>query len=302
MEKVILKCERLCKKIGSKNIINNVSIDLKESEILGIIGPNGAGKTTTIKLILGLQSLTSGKALINGYDLKKDFKKAIERVGAIVENPDFYTYLSGYRNLKLVADLYPNIDNKRIDEVVKLVGLENRIKDSVSKYSLGMKQRLGIATAIINKPNLLILDEPTNGLDPEGIAELRKLLKTISSEENIGIIISSHNLFEIDSICTKVCIMQKGELIEENDIYNLKEENDKYIIKVNDTNNVKKIMKNEKIDVIDNTTILVEKDKEDIFSFAKKLDEENIKVYEIIKEKKTLEEAFLERTGGNKID
>lgn len=302
MEKVILKCERLCKKIGSKNIINNVSIDLEESEILGIIGPNGAGKTTTIKLILGLQSLTSGKVLINGYDLKKDFKKAIERVGAIVENPDFYTYLSGYRNLKLVADLYPNIDNKRIDEVVKLVGLENRIKDSVSKYSLGMKQRLGIATAIINKPNLLILDEPTNGLDPEGIAELRKLLKTISSEENIGIIISSHNLSEIDSICTKVCIMQKGELIEENDIYNLKEENDKYIIKVNDTNNVKKLMKNEKIDVIDNTTILVEKDKEDIFSFAKKLDKENIKVYEIIKETKTLEEAFLERTGGNKID
>lgn len=212
MENIILKCENICKKIGNKTIVSDINIDLKESEILGIIGPNGAGKTTIIKLILGLQRLTSGNVLINGYDLNKNFRKAIERVGAIVENPDFYTYLSGRRNLKLVADLYPNIDNKRINEVIKLIGLENRINDLVSKYSLGMKQRLGIATAILNKPNILVLDEPTNGLDPEGIVELRNLLLKIAKKENTGIIISSHNLSEIESICTKVCILQKREI------------------------------------------------------------------------------------------
>ena len=212
MENIILKCENICKKIGNKTIVSDINIDLKESEILGIIGPNGAGKTTIIKLILWLQRLTSGNVLINGYDLNKNFRKAIERVGAIVENPDFYTYLSGRRNLKLVADLYPNIDNKRINEVIKLVGLENRINDLVSKYSLGMKQRLGIATAILNKPNILVLDEPTNGLDPEGIVELRNLLLKIAKKENTGIIISSHNLSEIESICTKVCILQKREI------------------------------------------------------------------------------------------
>ena len=212
MENIILKCENICKKIGNKTIVSDINIDLKESEILGIIGPNGAGKTTIIKLILGLQRLTSGNVLINGYDLNKNFRKAIERVGAIVENPDFYTYLSGRRNLKLVADLYPNIDNKRINEVIKLVGLENRINDLVSKYSLGMKQRLGIATAILNKPNILVLDEPTNGLDPEGIVELRNLLLKIAKKENTGIIISSHNLSEIETICTKVCILQKREI------------------------------------------------------------------------------------------
>ena len=212
MKNIILKCENICKKIGNKTIVSDINIDLKESEILGIIGPNGAGKTTIIKLILGLQRLTSGNVLINGYDLNKNFRKAIERVGAIVENPDFYTYLSGRRNLKLVADLYPNIDNKRINEVIKLVGLENRINDLVSKYSLGMKQRLGIATAILNKPNILVLDEPTNGLDPEGIVELRNLLLKIAKKENTGIIISSHNLSEIETICTKVCILQKREI------------------------------------------------------------------------------------------
>ena len=131
------------------------------------------GKTTTIKLILGLQSITSGKVVINGFNIKKDFTKAISKVGAIVESPDMYMYLSGYENLKLIANLYEGIDKKRIDEVVRLVKLDARIHDKVSKYSLGMRQRLGIAQAILHKPLLLILDEPTNGLDPEGIKEMR---------------------------------------------------------------------------------------------------------------------------------
>ena len=182
MSEEILKCNGIYKDIHGKAIIKDVTFDIKEGEILGFIGPNGAGKTTTIKLILGLQKITKGNIQINGYDVEKNFEKAIQKVGSIVENPDLYMYMSGYANLKLVANLYESVDKKRIDEVVKLVGLENRIKDKVSKYSLGMRQRLGIAQAILHKPNLLILDEPTNGLDPEGIKQVRELIVKLSKE------------------------------------------------------------------------------------------------------------------------
>ena len=185
----ILECRSLCKNFGKKQILKDVSFEIKEGDILGFIGPNGAGKTTTIKLILGLQSITSGKVYINGYNVEKEFTKAIEKVGAIVENPDMYMYMSGYDNLKLVSNMYKEIGTKRIDEVVKLVKLENRINDKVSKYSLGMRQRLGIAQAILHKPNLLILDEPTNGLDPEGIKEMRELLISLAKNEKMAILI-----------------------------------------------------------------------------------------------------------------
>lgn len=169
MSEVILKCQDVYKKIGKKYILKKISFEVKKGEIVGFIGPNGAGKTTTIKLILGLQKITKGKVEINGYDIKKDFEKAIYRVGAIIENPDVYTYLTGYENLKIAQEYYKNIPNQRIDEVVKIVGLKDSIMNKVSKYSLGMRQRLGIAQAILQEPQLLILDEPTNGLDPEGL-------------------------------------------------------------------------------------------------------------------------------------
>ena len=147
MEKPILKCENLYKNFGKKEILKKVTFELYGGDILGFIGPNGAGKTTTIKLILGLQNITRGKVLINGFDIEKNFEKAIEKVGAIVENPDLYMYLTGYENLKLIANLYKNIDEKRIEEVIKVVKLENRIHDKVSKYSLGMRQRLRNSTS-----------------------------------------------------------------------------------------------------------------------------------------------------------
>lgn len=208
----ILVCENLKKQVKRKVIIENISFSVDKGEVVGLIGPNGAGKTTIIKSILGLINLTEGKVTINGYDIKKDFVKAIEKVGAIVENPDSYMYLSGYDNLKITANNYKGITKSRIDEVAKIVGLENRIKDKVSTYSLGMRQRLGIAEAIINNPELLILDEPTNGLDVEGIIEIRNLIKNLS-HQGIAIIISSHNLTEIDNLCNRIIAIKNGKMI-----------------------------------------------------------------------------------------
>ena len=298
----ILKCEKLNKQFGKKKILKNVSFEINEGDILGFIGPNGAGKTTTIKLILGLQSINEGRVLINGYDIEKEFTKAISKVGAIVENPDLYMYLSGYENLKLIANLYKGIDNKRIDEVVKLVKLENRIKDKVSKYSLGMRQRLGIAQAILHKPNLLILDEPTNGLDPEGIKEMRELLINLAKNENMAILISSHNLAELDNLCNKVCIIKNGEIIETNEIENIKnaETRNHFIFEIDNTKKIKNLCEN--ANIIDNKFFKLEIKKENIPQLVENLVENDIKIYGIKEEEKTLEEAFFEKTGGNVID
>ena len=297
----ILKCENLNKSFGKKKILKDVSFTIKKGDILGFIGPNGSGKTTTIKLILGLNSIDSGNVTINGFDIKKDFESAIKGVGAIVENPDMYMYLSGYENLKLVANMY-NVSSSKIDEVVKLVKLEGRIKDKVSKYSLGMRQRLGIAQALINSPNLLILDEPTNGLDPEGIKELRDLLKNLAKKENIAVLISSHNLAELDSFCNKVCIIQNGTIIESNEVKKLKKEvsNSTYIFEVSNSTLVNNVIDN--IKVLDSTHFSIKSKKEEIPNIITKLINNNILIYEVYENKISLEEAFLNKTGGNKID
>ena len=302
MAKTILKCEKLNKKFGKKQILHDVSFEIEEGDILGFIGPNGAGKTTTIKLILGLQSITEGKVYINDFDIEKDFTNAIKKVGAIVENPDLYMYMSGYDNLKLVSNLYKEVKKDRIDEVVKLVKLENRIKDKVSKYSLGMRQRLGIAQAIIHKPNLLILDEPTNGLDPEGIKEMRELLINLAQKEKMAILISSHNLAELDNLCNKVCIIKNGEIIETNNITNIKNAKNKQfkIFEIDDNAKIKKILP--KAIMLGKNKFKIDLEKEEIPSVIEKLVESKVKIYEVKEEEKSLEQVFLEKTGGNVID
>lgn len=297
----ILRVTNLNKKFGKKEVLKSVSFEINEGDILAFIGPNGAGKTTTIKCILGLQRLTKGNITINGYDIKKNFVKAINKVGCIVESPDVYMYLTGYENLKLQASLYPNVKEESLERIIRLVGLENRIDDKVSKYSLGMRQRLGIAISLVNNPNLLILDEPTNGLDPEGIKELRELLLKLS-KSGMGILISSHNLSELESFCNKVCIISKGKIIEENTISKIKEVDDnKYIIKVNDIKKIKSLLNNND-KIVDDNHIEVIKDEKEITEFIKVLVNNNIDIYEVKKEVLTLEEAFINRAGGKEID
>ena len=293
--KKLLECINLCKSFGKKQILKNVSFSINEGDILAFIGPNGSGKTTTIKLILGLQKIDSGEVLINGKDITQDFEDAIRKVGAIVENPDSYMYLTGWQNLRLIADYYGNISDEDIKELVKYVGLESRINDKVNKYSLGMRQRLGIARALLNKPNILILDEPTNGLDPEGIKDLRVLLKRLASD-GMGILISSHNLAELESFCNKVCIIDNGKIIESSEVTTLKNNENIVVFKVSDTTNV--AIKD--IFDVNKTSFKVSASKEDIAKIIKKLVKDGIDIYEVKNEELTLEEAFLKKTKGGK--
>lgn len=295
--KKLLECQNLYKSFRKKQILKDVSFEIDEGDILAFIGPNGSGKTTTIKLILGLQSIDKGKVTINGFDVKKDFVKSIEKVGAIVESPDTYMYLTGWQNLKLTANLYKDVSDEKIKEIVKLVELEGRINDKVSKYSLGMRQRLGIARALINEPNVLILDEPTNGLDPEGIKDLRNLLKKLA-KEGLGILISSHNLAELESFCNKVLIIDNGTIIETSEVKEFKNNGNKYTFNVSNT----KDLDIEGIYEVAKDKFSYNGEKEDIASIVKTLVKKNIDVYEVKMEELTLEEAFLKKTGGKKND
>lgn len=295
--KKLLECQNLCKSFGKKQILKDVSFEIDEGDILAFIGPNGSGKTTTIKLILGLQNIDKGKVTINGFDIEKDFVKSIEKVGAIVENPDTYMYLTGWQNLKLTANLYKDITDEKIKEIVKLVELEGRINDKVSKYSLGMRQRLGIARALINEPNVLILDEPTNGLDPEGIKDLRNLLKKLA-KEGLGILISSHNLAELESFCNKVLIIDNGTIIETSEVKEFKNNGNKYTFNVSNT----KDLDIKGIYEVTKNKFSYNGEKEDIANIIKTLVKKNIDVYEVKMEELTLEEAFLKKTGGKKND
>lgn len=300
--KKVLECCDLYKKFGKKEILKGISLEANEGDILGFIGPNGAGKTTTIKLILGLQSITSGSVKINGFDIQKDFTKAIQKVGTIVENPDLYMYMSGYENLKMISNLYSGITKERIDEVIKFVGLENRIKDKVSKYSLGMRQRLGIAQAILHKPNLLVLDEPTNGLDPEGIKQIKDLIVKLAKEENMAVLISSHNLLELESFCTKITIIKNGEIVETSTIEEAKKVNKDsiYHLVVDKTTEVLNILEN-KLEKLDDENIQVYAKKEEIPEIIEKLVTSGVKIYSVYPEEMSLEDAFLKKTGGNVI-
>ena len=221
----VLEVENLSKYFGKRMIINNINFTIHEKEIVGLIGPNGAGKTTIIKTILNLYKASNGTVKICGYNTKKDLEMALSKTGSIVENPDMYLNISGKKNLKITALINDIKDDDYINEMIKFVGLEDRINDKVKKYSLGMRQRLGLANALIKKPKLLILDEPTNGLDPMGIRDLRIILKKISEEENMGILISSHILSEVENICDRVIIIDKGNIIKDLGIEEIKYKN-----------------------------------------------------------------------------
>jgi ABC-2 type transport system ATP-binding protein len=208
----VLEVNNVSKSLSKRPIVKNISLQVNEGEIFGFLGPNGAGKTTTIKMMVGLIKPNSGSVKIMGKDIQTHREEALKNVGAVVENPELYLYMSGLENLRQLARINKSITQKDIDEVVSLVGLTDRIKDKVKRYSLGMKQRLGLAQALLSQPKILILDEPTNGLDPSGIVEFRNLLKKLSKERNLAVFVSSHMLSEVQLLCDRVAFINNGEI------------------------------------------------------------------------------------------
>lgn len=204
-----LEVKEVRKKLGKREIIKGISFSVEQGEIYGFLGPNGAGKTTTIRMLVGLIAQDSGAISIMGYDIHKDREKALSYLGAVVENPELYGYLSGRENLMQIARV-KKIPEEQVEEIIELIGLKDRINDRVKKYSLGMKQRLGLGAALLSNPKLLILDEPTNGLDPSGILDFRAIVKKAAKERGMAVFVSSHILSEVQQLCDRVAFINGG--------------------------------------------------------------------------------------------
>ncbi|ARK29834.1 ABC transporter ATP-binding protein [Halalkalibacter krulwichiae] len=300
--KPIVQIKNLKKQIGKTTIIHGISLDLHPGEVFGFLGPNGAGKTTTIRMLVGLMKSTEGEVIINGYSIQKDFERAISHVGGIIENPEMYKFLSGYDNLIHYARMIPKISKEKIEEIIKLVGLEKRIHEKVKTYSLGMRQRLGLAQALLHSPSLLILDEPTNGLDPAGIREIRTYIRKIAKEQNITVFVSSHLLSEMQLMCDRIGIINHGKLISVQKVHDMLNQNQKLTVHFHVTPlkkafaTVKKNFPN--VEMRDGKLLLIIEQKE-IPTITKFLVEHDFEVFGITQESKTLEEKFMEMTAGD---
>ena len=302
--KHVLTLDNVTKTMKGKKIIHNLSFSVQEGEIFGFLGPNGAGKTTTIRMIVGLMEMNEGDIIVCGKSIKSDFEGAVRHIGAIVENPEMYKFLTGYQNLLQFARMHKGISKDKINEVVELVGLSDRIHDKVKTYSLGMRQRLGLAQCLLHDPKLLILDEPTNGLDPAGIREIRDYLKILTREKGMSVIVSSHLLSEMEMMCDRIAIIQKGELI------NVQRVNDfvtndqlMYEFETGPLGEITEYLETEWDATILDNGFTVEIKKENVPLLMKRLIEANINVYSAKHASKTLEDRFLEITaqGGQKI-
>lgn len=210
---VVLETEALGKRFGKLQAVQDLNLQIRQGDVYGFLGPNGAGKTTSIRMILGLIAPSSGTARIFGHDIRRQFRQAIRQVGAMVEGPAFYPYLTGRQNLEIYGRLSGGVSASRLQETLELVGLGRWGEAKVKEYSQGMRQRLGIAQALLHQPKLLILDEPTNGLDPHGMREIRSLLRRISQEDGTTIFLSSHLLAEMEMICNRIGVMHRGVIL-----------------------------------------------------------------------------------------
>ncbi|EAC4664019.1 ABC transporter ATP-binding protein [Listeria monocytogenes] len=301
MTETVLKLEHVTKKIGKKNIVHDISFDIHKGEVFGLLGPNGAGKTTIIRSIVGLIRRSEGTVFINGKNVDTEYKAAISEVGAIIENPEFYMYMSGWANLKQFARMsQKNITDEHIREIVELVKLTGAIDQKVKTYSLGMRQRLGVAQALIHSPALLILDEPTNGLDPQGMAEFRTLIRDLATK-GTSVLISSHLLSEIQQITDRFAIINKGVLTHTEKMSDLLENHvAAYKLKVSDPVATTTVLTTLPVKLVAQKEDLfkIEVAHEDVHLIARALIQANIDLLEMVPLQASLEERFLELTKG----
>lgn len=306
MAKPAMQLVNLKKTIGNKPIIKGLDFDIRAGEVFGFLGPNGAGKTTTIRMMVGLIDITEGDVLIEGKSIKTDFKGAIQHVGAIVENPEMYPFLSGWKNLKQYARMVDGVTEARIKEVVALVGLEEAIHEKAGRYSLGMRQRLGIAQALLHRPSILILDEPTNGLDPSGIREIRKYIRNLAEQENVAVIVSSHLLTEIELMCDRIGVIKNGELIAIEEVRAVESEEalKEVYIEVEPMERAKTYLDGHlanEVGVGSNELSMSVK-REEIPQILKNLMEMGISIYGVRVLQATLEDKFFDLIGENTIE
>jgi lantibiotic transport system ATP-binding protein len=298
MSDLILETNGLTKKFGKRSAVENVDLRLAKGEIYGFLGPNGAGKTTTIRMLLGLARPTGGTIQIFGKDLKKEKLQILRKVGSLVEYPSYYGHLTAIENLEALRRIL-EVPKSRIDEVLAIVRLSKEAKRPVKGFSLGMKQRLGIAAALLANPELLILDEPTNGLDPSGILEIRELIKSMPAQHGMTILVSSHLLSEIDQMATQVGIISKGSMIFQDSIHVLRQKaNSRIAITVNETETAWRALLSNGIQAErEQEHLLLDGTDTQIAAAVETLVRHDVSVYRIQEQRKTLEDIFLELTG-----
>lgn len=307
MTQYALEVNNLTKKIGKKLIVENVTFQIEKGEIFGLLGPNGAGKTTIIRMIVHLINRTEGKVVINGHDLDQSFKDAMGEIGAIVENPEFYKYMSGMKNLKHYMRMATReVSTERLDEVIRLVGLEQSIHQKVRTYSLGMRQRLGVAQALLHSPSILILDEPTNGLDPQGIREFRDYLRLLVNQ-GISVLVSSHLLSEMELMCDRFAIIEKGKLTHisrMNESNNMSHQTKQQVMfEVNNTEQAFNLLVNQNLGEerkVERGYLYASMDRETVARANQLFVSNDLQVYEISYIKTSLEDRFLEITNKEK--
>lgn len=302
MQSAVLKVEKVDKQIGRKMILQDISLDIGRGEIVGLLGPNGSGKTTLIRLIVGLMKKNNGRIMINGYSQDEDFLKAMSSVGAIIENPEFYSYLTGFENLEMYAAMHDGVTEERIQEVVERVRLEDAIHQKVKTYSLGMKQRLGIAQAILHQPNLLILDEPTNGLDPAGMKEFREHLQMLVQEEGTSVLFATHLLHEVEELCDRMIIIQKGQIKASTHLREM-EGKEQVLMNIQPVEKaVSWLDAHEYTYKRNGERVLLQLNKERVPELNKQLVLAGFDVLEMMPQKQSIEEAFMKWTEGGTTD
>ncbi len=298
----VLVASNLTKIIGKRTIVDGVSFSLNPGEVFGFLGPNGAGKTTTIRMLVGLIKPTAGSVTICGFDVRRDFEKALRNVGCIVENPDLYRFMTGRENLEHFARML-SVAWPDIERVAALVQLAHRLDQRVGTYSLGMRQRLGIAQALLGNPRLLILDEPANGLDPAGIREIRELLRSLARDRDMAVFVSSHLLGEVELMCDRVAIIHKGTLLREGPVADLISNRREMEFRVGDVGRASEIVREKGLPFrADTDRLWISMDENDAPPLVAALAAEGIAVFHAQRHVESLEEMFLQATGGETVD